>query len=120
MFYSGQVRMTPRRSIKTETRRHRIPFEEHFTILGFSLIRQGKTQHCLEERMQNANKAWWRDVKIYRSKDGAVERQEMVEHVYSIFCFGSENWSWSRALWTEFKDGKQGDETGISMQKRRR
>ena len=43
--------------------------KEKFKILGFTMNRQGKTHECLEERMQSANKAWWRDGKIYRSKD---------------------------------------------------
>ena len=55
--------------IDTKTGHHRILFEEHFQILGFSSNRAGRTQDCLEEQMQNANKAWWRDVKVYRSKD---------------------------------------------------
>ena len=51
--------------------------------------------------MQNANKAWWRDVKIYRSKDvswGGGECRRMVEHVHSVFCFVSENWSGRQAI----------------------
>ena len=47
------------------------------------------------------NKAWLRDVQIYGSKD--VPRSEkcrrVVEHVHGEFCFGSENESWSQALW---------------------
>ena len=38
-----------------------------FKILGFSFNHAGRTLDCLEERMQNADKAWWSDVKIYRS-----------------------------------------------------
>ena len=41
-------------------------------ILGYTFNQAGK---CKEERMQNANKAWWRDAKIWRSKravEGAV------------------------------------------------
>ena len=40
-----------------------------FKILGFFMNSQGKTKDFLEERMHIANKAWWRDVKIHRSKD---------------------------------------------------
>ena len=68
--------------------------------------------------MQNANKAWWRDVKIYRSKDvpWRVKCRRMMEHVYSVFCFGSENWSWSRATLDRIDGwGDKGDEAGISI-----
>ena len=47
-------------SIDTATGRERILFEEMFCILGFTMNRQGKTQDCLDETMQNANKSWWR------------------------------------------------------------
>ena len=56
-------------SIDTKTRRHRFLFEEKFKIFGCTMNRQWKTHECLEERMHSANKARWRDVKIYRSKD---------------------------------------------------
>ena len=64
------------------------PFEEQFKILGCTLNRQGKTHECLEERMLRANKAWWKDVKIYRRKDvpWRVKCRGMAEHVYSVFC----------------------------------
>ena len=39
-------------TIGAKTGHYRIPFEEFFKIRGFSLNRQGKTQDCLEERMQ--------------------------------------------------------------------
>ena len=42
-----------------ETGRFRMLFEDLFQ--GFTSNRQVKTQDGLEERMQNANKAWWRD-----------------------------------------------------------
>ena len=76
-------------SMGTKTRSRRFPVEEKFKILGFTMNRQGKTHECLEERMQSANKAWWRDGKIYRSKDvpWRVKCGEMVEHVYSVFVF---------------------------------
>ena len=80
--------------IDTETGSRRIPFEDKLKILGFTLNPQGKTQDCLEERMQNANKAWWRDVQIYRNKDvlWRVKYRRMVEHVCSVFLF------WKRKL----------------------
>ena len=86
-------------SIDTKTGRHRFLFEEHFKILGCTMNRQRKTHECQEERMQCANKAWRKEVKIYRSKDVPcrVKCRRMVEHVFCAFCFGSENWSWSHA-----------------------
>ena len=45
-------------TICTRTGRHRIPFENMFKMLGYSFNQAGVTQDCLEERMQNANKAW--------------------------------------------------------------
>ena len=50
--------------------------------------------------MQTANKAWWRGVKIYRSKDvpWRTKCRRMVEQVYSVFSFGSERWSWTGAI----------------------
>ena len=55
--------------------------------------------------MQNAKKAWWRNVKIYRNKDvpWRVKCRRMVEHVQSVFCFGSGTWSWSRATLDRIK-----------------
>ena len=84
-------------TIGTKTGHHRVPFEEFFKIRGFSLNRQGKTHEGIEERMQSANKDWWRDAKIYRSNDVSwrVKCSRMVEHLYSVFCFGGENWSWT-------------------------
>ena len=55
--------------------------------------------------MPNASKAWWRDVKIYSSKDvpWRVKCRRVVEHVFRVFCFGSENWSWSRGILDSIK-----------------
>ena len=74
-------------SIETKTGCHRFPFEELFKILGCTMNRQA------------ANKAWWRDAKIYRSKDVSWRERcrRMVEHVCNVFCLGNENWSGSRA-----------------------
>ena len=91
--------------MRTRTGLHQLPFEEKFKILGHIFNQAGRTQDSLEERMQSANKAWWRDVKIYRSKDvpWRVKCMVMLEHVYSVFCFGSESWSWSRAILDRMK-----------------
>ena len=91
--------------IDTETGSHRILFEEHFTILKSTMNGQGKRQDCFEERMQNANKSWWRDVNIYRCKDvpWRAKCRRMVEQVFCVFYFGSDKWS----FWTKSEDGKQ-------------
>ena len=64
-----------------------------------------RTQHRLEERLQSVDRAWWRDVKILRSKGvpWRVECRRIVEQVYSVFCFGSENWSWRGAILDRMK-----------------
>ena len=69
-------------------------------IQVFLFYQAEKTQECLEDKMQIANKAWWRDVKIYRSKDvpWRVKSRRMVEYVHNVFCFGSGSWSRSQAI----------------------
>ena len=44
-------------------------------------------------------------MKIYRVKDvpWRMKCRRMVEHVYSVFCFGSENWSLSHATLDRMK-----------------
>ena len=37
-------------------------FEDEFRILGCAMNRQGKTCNAVEERMQSANKALWKDI----------------------------------------------------------
>ena len=46
--------------------------------------------------MQSANKAFWKDILIYNSKDvpWKIKCQRLVDHVCAIFASGSENWSW--------------------------
>ena len=58
--------------------------------------RQGKTCDAVEDRMQSANKAFWKDCVIFKSKDvpWKVKCQRLVDHVFVIFAFGNENWSW--------------------------
>ena len=58
----------------TRTGQHRVPFKIYRKILVYTLNQARKTQDGLEN-MQNANKAWWRDVKIYRSKDVPWKRK---------------------------------------------
>ena len=56
-----------------------------------------KTLDAIEERMQSANKAHWRDIQVYKSKDVPlrIKCRRLVDHVYSVFSFGSENWFWT-------------------------
>ena len=45
------------------------PFEHTFKILGCALNRQGKTYDAVEERMQSANRAFWKNILINKSID---------------------------------------------------
>ena len=56
-------------TISTGTGRHRTHFEKRFKILGYTFNQAGRTQGCLEERMQHANKACWMDVSIDKCTD---------------------------------------------------
>ena len=66
---------------------HRLPFVDRFKMRVKTSHREGKIQDSLEERMQGANEAWWRDVKICRCKDvqWRVKCRRMVDQVYSVF-----------------------------------
>ena len=76
---------------------YKFPSEEKFKILGCATNRQGKSLDAIEERMQSANKANWRDILVCRSKDVPVriKCKRLVDYVCSVFSFGSENWSWT-------------------------
>ena len=76
---------------------YNFPCEEKFKILGCAMNSQGTTLDAIEERMQSANKANWRDILVYRSKDvpWRIKCGRLVDHVYSVFSFGSELWSLS-------------------------
>ena len=84
-------------SIHTTTGCHKFPFEEKFRILGSAMNRQEKSDDAIEERVQSANKAFWKDVLIYKRKDvpWKVKCRRLVDHVYAVFAFGSENWPWT-------------------------
>ena len=71
------------------------PLKRNSGSCDCTMHRQWKAHDGIEERMQSANKAWWRDVKIYRSKDKPwrFKCRRMVEHVYSVFSCGSDNWT---------------------------
>ena len=48
---------------------YKFPFEDKFKILGCAMNRQEKSLDAIEDRMQSANKAFWRDILVYRSED---------------------------------------------------
>ena len=84
-------------SIYTTTGCHKFPFEEKFRILGYAMNQQGKSNDAIGERMQSANKAFWKDILISKSKDvpWKVKCRRLVDHVYAVFAFGSEHWPWT-------------------------
>ena len=45
---------------RTTSRSHNFPFEQKFKILGYALNRRRKSHDAIEERMQSANKAFWK------------------------------------------------------------
>ena len=105
----------------TMTGRQQISSWREFKIFGCAMNRQGKTDGC--ERIRSANKAWWRDVKIHRNKDvpWRVKCRRTVENVYSVFCFGSENWYWSQENFGQNqRKGNKDDESFLLIQKGRR
>ena len=69
-----------------EDRGAQVAVREKFKIIGYTLGPAGTMQDSLEERLQSANKLGWRDAKIHKSKDVPCS------------VFGSEHWSWSRAI----------------------
>ena len=60
------------------------PFEDEFRILGCVMNRQGKSHDAIEETMQSANKAFWKDIMMYKSKDvpWRIKCQRLVDHVH--------------------------------------
>ena len=73
-------------TIRTRTGLHKLPFEKKFEILGCTFKQAGRMQDSMDERMQSANKARWRDV---RSTDvpWRIKCRRMLEQVYCVFCF---------------------------------
>ena len=94
---------------RTETGLHKLPFEKKFKILGYTSNQAGRTQDSLEERMHRSNKAWWRDVKIYRSKD--VQGEENTEGWWSsstvYSASGAKAGRGAERSWKEVKVGRQ-------------
>ena len=105
-------------------REHKFPFEENSKILGCMMNRQGKTLDAIEERMQSANKAYEKDIAVYRSKDvpWRIKCRRLVDHVYSVFSFGSANWSWTIQTMDRIKKvgGEDNDAIILIQQKERR
>ena len=64
-----------------------------FKILECALNRQGKSHDAIEEKMQTAKKAFRKDIQMYKCKHvpWKVKCQRLVDHVYAVFAFGSEN-----------------------------
>ena len=73
----------------TSTGCHKFPFAEEFKILVCAMNRQVKTCDAVEERMQSANKDFWKDILIHKSKGvpWKIECQRLVDHVYAVFAF---------------------------------
>ena len=67
--------------IRTSTGLHKLPFEKKFKFLGYTFNQVRRMQDSLGESMWSANKACWRDVKFYRSKDvpWRIKCRRMVE-----------------------------------------
>ena len=76
--------------IDTKKSPHKFLFEKKFKILGYTFNEAGRTQDSLEDRMQSATKA-----------DVGPSLQRIL--------FGSEGWSWSRAI----LDRRKGWETKV-------
>ena len=83
---------------------YKFPCEDEFRILACAMNRQGRTCGAVEERMQSAKKAFWKDIMIYKSKDvpWKVKCQRLVDHVYAVCALGNENWSWTLQTYGKF------------------
>ena len=88
--------------IMTRKGMHQFSFE-HFLILVYIFNPAGKMQESLEERMQSANKAWWRDAKIYQSKDvpwGITEKEQWNKST-ACFVLSAKVGHGAELLWAE-------------------
>ena len=76
-------------SINTKSACHRFSFEEKIKILGYALNRQEKALDAIEEIMQVANKVFWKNILIFKSKDVSwkIKCRRLVDHVYAVFFF---------------------------------
>ena len=70
--------------------------EEKFRILECAMnIVKWKTHDAVEKRMQSANKAFWKDILIYKNQDlpWEIKCQRLVDQVCAVW---GENWSWTK------------------------
>ena len=81
--------------------------------------RHVKTLDVTEERMQSANKVYWRDIQVFRSKDvpWRIKCGRLVDHVYSVFSLGSENSSWTVQTMDKKQEVGDKDNHAFSFQK---
>ena len=96
--------------IKTKTGVPKLPFEKVVRDSGITFFNsEGKVQDSLEERMESANKAWWRDATIYRSEDAPwrITCRRMVDQVRILF-WGATTGPGVERSWTELKFGRRG------------
>ena len=82
----------------TSTGCYKFPCEDELRILGCVMNRQGKTCDAVQERMQSADKAFWKDIMIFKSKDvpWRIKCKRLVDHVNAVLSSGSETWSWTQ------------------------
>ena len=87
---------------------YRFLFEEKLKILGCAMNRQGKSLDAIEERMQSANKTFWRDILIHRRKDvpWGIKCRRLVDHVYSVFLSGVTTGRGPVSRWTKSRGGR--------------
>ena len=96
-------------TIKTRTGLHKLPFEKLFKFWATHSIK-------LDAREPGREDAECKQSTVERCEDLQKRRRTrgedvpwrlkcrgMVEQVYSVFCFGSESWSWRRAIMDRIK-----------------
>ena len=61
---------------------YKFTFEDKFKILRCAMNRQVKTLDAIEERMQSASKAYWRDILVYMrcAVENQVQRILVLDH----------------------------------------
>ena len=81
-----------RAAVHTTSGCYQFLFEEKFKIFGCAMNRRTSSHDAIEERVHSANKGFWKDILINKSKDvpWKVKCQRLVDHVYAVFAFGSE------------------------------
>ena len=79
---------------------YKFPFEDEFKVLGCAMNRQGKTCDAAEERVQPANKAFWKDIMIYKSKDVPLKVKMSASSGPCVCCL----FLWNRKLIVDTAD----------------